>query len=694
MLQPEQMEELDRIASELKNIDHAYGSGLFIPLGNKVNSSRAALVYQQIGQSKNLEKPEIPRIVTGYEKAFGDRSTSYLKADRRYEVVEKIRKFDNDYVYALVVKEVGRNYYDIIFRNEVESFAESAGVRMDNENIDSKKVGDIIEEGEILYKSRSYDENMNYRLGINAKTLYLVDPAIVEDAFRISDTLAKRLKTTEVNTFKIPKNTNDILLNLYGDNEEYKAFPDIGEKVKNKVLCGRRRIDYNNAQYMLKSKNLRKEMFGDTLYYTEGTVIDIDIFSNIPIEEVPNDKVNKQILKYMKMINRYWQELKRVLGRIVENPENEYSDQIGITYARAKDVMSIGKYVKWDDDGSIFDSMIIYITVVNTKNAVIGTKLVGRHGNKGVVSEIVPEKYMPKSEDGEHAEIIFSALSVIGRLNPSQLYELELNWIVDEILSGDVSNKKKFEALLDFLSICNPDQEKQVREFYESLNKEEKEEFLSQITKEFVVFQPPSMSISFKNYGELIEKFKPKKKKFTIMDESGKVFNIQRKLIMSDTYIYRLKHEPITKFSVRSKGTINPRTFLPIKSHAYSRGTALFNNQAIRIGNMEMDILNLCNDPAAINYFTRLYCTSVIGRREFAQLLYTNLFSEDLEIEMENPKSRVVDLFNATFMVCGMALEFEYGKTKDVEEFFLEELKQMDKKTIKVVFGGWDKLRV
>lgn len=694
MLQPEQMEELDRIASEIKNIDHALGSGLFIPIGNKVNSSRAALIFQQIAQSKNLENPEIPRIVTGYEKLFGDRSTSYHRSDKNFEVVKKIRKFDNDFVYALILKEVGKNYYDIVFRNEVEAFAEATGVKMNNKIIDSKKVGDKVKSGEILYRSRSYDDNMNYRLGINAKTVYMVDPAIVEDAFRISDKLAKRLKVTNVNTYKIPKNTNDILLNLYGNSEVYKAFPDIGEEVRNKVLCGRRRVDYNNAQYMLKSKNLRKEMFGDTLYYAEGTVVDIDIYSNIPIDEISTDKVNHQTLKYIKLINNYWRELKETLEEIVGNPENEYSDQIGITYSRAKDVMSIGKHVKWDDDGSIFDDIIIYITVVNEKKAVVGTKLVGRHGNKGVVSEIVPEKYMPRSEDGEHVEVIFSALSVIGRLNPSQLYELELNWIVDQILEGDAPKKKKFEALLDFLSICNPDQEKMVREFYKSLDKEEKEEFLSQITKEFVIFQPPSMSISFKNYSKLIERFEPKKKRFTFMDESGEVYNIQRKMIMSDTYIYRLKHEPITKFSVRSKGTINPRTFLPIKSHAYSRGTALFNNQAIRIGNMEMDILNLCNDPAAINFFTRLYCTSVTGRREFSQLLHTNIFSEDLRIEMKNPKSRVVDLFNATFMVCGMALEFEYGGfDEEVRDILLDEIKSMDKKSIKIFFDGWDKLR-
>lgn len=109
---------------------------------------------------------------------------------------------------------------------------------------------------------------------------------------------------------------------------------------------------------------------------------------------------------------------------------------------------------------------------------------------------------------------------------------------------------------------------------------------------------------------------------------------------------------------------------------------------------MEMDILNLCNDPAAINFFTRLYCTSVTGRREFSQLLDTNLFQEDIQIDMPNPKSRVVDLFNATFLVCGMALEFEYDDETEVrDDSLLNELKNMDKKSLKIFFDGWDKLK-
>jgi len=687
VLKPEQIAELKEIAENIESIDHCYGSGLLIPFGNKVNSSRASMTFQQIPQSKNLDNPEIARVSTGYEKVYGDRSISYCKSDKKYKIINKIQKFDNDTVYALVVKEIGKKYYDIIIRNEVESFAESSGVRINNEVIDSKSVGDTIEKGEIIFRSNSYDDEMNYRLGINAKTLYMIDPAIVEDGYRISYDLANRLMATSVSSYKIPKNNNDILLNIYGDQDNYKVFPDIGEKINDKMLCVRRRIDYNNAQHLLKSKNLRKIMFGDTIYYSDGIVADIDIFSNIPLDELPDDNSHAQVNKYINHINNYWKKLYNILGNIIEDKDNEYSDNIGMYYARARDTLSIGKRVKWNDETSIFDSMIIHITVMKSTPATIGTKLVGRHGNKGVISEIVDKEYMPKSEDGEYAEIIYSALSVIGRLNPSQLYEHELNWVIDNILQGTESKEKKFEALLDILSICNPNQEKIVKKMFDSLHNDEKKKFLDEITTEFVIFQPPSMSLSFKNYEKILDRYKPHKKKFTVKDIDGTRLNIQKKLIMSDSYVLRLKHEPITKFSIRSKGTINPRTFLPIKSHAYSRGTAMFNNQAIRLGNMEMDVLQLCNDAAAINYMTRLYCTSVIGRRQFGKLLDIDPLTEHIQIDMENDKSRVVDMFNATLLTCGLQLKFKYGDNiSEIKDDVIEDIKNMSTGRVKIVF--------
>jgi len=54
--------------------------------------------------------------------------------------------------------------------------------------------------------------------------------------------------------------------------------------------------------------------------------------------------------------------------------------------------------------------------------------MAGRHGNKGVVSIIVPEEDMPYMPDGTPVDIILNPLGVPSRMNLGQLYETMLGW--------------------------------------------------------------------------------------------------------------------------------------------------------------------------------------------------------------------------------------------------------------------------
>src|SRR5213075_254367 len=57
-----------------------------------------------------------------------------------------------------------------------------------------------------------------------------------------------------------------------------------------------------------------------------------------------------------------------------------------------------------------------------------GDKMAGRHGNKGVVSRIVPIEDMPCLEDGTHADIVLNPLGVPSRMNVGQILETHLGW--------------------------------------------------------------------------------------------------------------------------------------------------------------------------------------------------------------------------------------------------------------------------
>lgn len=88
------------------------------------------------------------------------------------------------------------------------------------------------------------------------------------------------------------------------------------------------------------------------------------------------------------------------------------------------------------DEGDELDPGVIKevrVLVAQMRKVVIGDKLAGRHGNKGVISKIVPAADMPHLEDGTPVDIIISPLSVLARMNLGQLLEAQLGWAMKQL---------------------------------------------------------------------------------------------------------------------------------------------------------------------------------------------------------------------------------------------------------------------
>src|SRR5512142_291258 len=68
----------------------------------------------------------------------------------------------------------------------------------------------------------------------------------------------------------------------------------------------------------------------------------------------------------------------------------------------------------------------VYIAI--KRKLQVGDKMAGRHGNKGVVSRILPEEDMPYMEDGRPVEIVLNPLGVPSRMNVGQILETHLGW--------------------------------------------------------------------------------------------------------------------------------------------------------------------------------------------------------------------------------------------------------------------------
>ncbi len=74
-------------------------------------------------------------------------------------------------------------------------------------------------------------------------------------------------------------------------------------------------------------------------------------------------------------------------------------------------------------------NQLVRVYVAQKRKITDGDKLAGRHGNKGVISKILPIEDMPFLEDGTPVDIILNPLGVPSRMNPGQVLEIHLGWL-------------------------------------------------------------------------------------------------------------------------------------------------------------------------------------------------------------------------------------------------------------------------
>jgi DNA-directed RNA polymerase subunit beta len=76
---------------------------------------------------------------------------------------------------------------------------------------------------------------------------------------------------------------------------------------------------------------------------------------------------------------------------------------------------------------------MVRVSVAQIRKLTAGDKMAGRHGNKGVVSRVVPVEDMPMLDDGTAVDIILNPLGVPGRMNIGQLLEIHLGWAASRL---------------------------------------------------------------------------------------------------------------------------------------------------------------------------------------------------------------------------------------------------------------------
>ena len=135
-----------------------------------------------------------------------------------------------------------------------------------------------------------------------------------------------------------------------------------------------------------------------------------------------------------------------LVGKITPKGETELSAEEKLLRAifgeKARDVRDSSLYLEHGSSGKVIDIKIfsrengdklpagmikmIQVTVASLRKVQVGDKMAGRHGNKGVISRVVPVEDLPHLADGTPVDIILSPLGVVSRMNLGQILETHL----------------------------------------------------------------------------------------------------------------------------------------------------------------------------------------------------------------------------------------------------------------------------
>jgi DNA-directed RNA polymerase beta subunit len=617
-----------------KNPHYFMSEELLVPRVNNADTQRINMFSNHINQFVHLVRPEYPRVFTNFENQVGEYSVAYKKAQEDFIIISKIEK--NKFNYDLIVQYKSSKVYDILHYRKAVNITEDYGYALED-CVTNKQPGDTIYKDDPVFKSTNYDENMNFGYGVNLKAVFLPYKNLTyEDGIVISQSAAEKLSAYKVEQTMFSINSNDIMLNLYGDQYYYKSFPRVGEMINTKILTGIRRIDYKNILYDFQSEKMRQvDSIEDTIIYTAGgQVVDIDIFSNIPLnrlKEKPNEFKKEIIELYEETLNYHTKlatELEKIIpcrvlseeeeksekshfGQVIKHPilkednPNKYTDELAYYWKMSHEY--INERVQWRHEGKSFDSFKLRFTILKENPITLGAKLTGRYGNKGTISMIIPDEQMPVTENGLKAEVILNPLGVLNRLNIAQIIEQYINFmsynLVEKLKEMDDLYEKE-ELFFDFMKLINKEQYDYLDMQYIIMNRKQKEEFFDDIIEKGIyIHQTPFFG------NTTMEEFKKIYQKFPELIEKYKFKNIEKTMVMGDLYFIRLKHEASNKTSVRATGLNNIKN-LPSKSTLKKEKKILVSQTPIRLGEMEVTNLMIPKRGDLVEKLLKSYSTS------------------------------------------------------------------------------------
>jgi DNA-directed RNA polymerase subunit beta len=237
----------------------------------------------------------------------------------------------------------------------------------------------------------------------------------------------------------------------------------------------------------------------------------------------------------------------------------------------------------------------------------VGDKMSGRHGNKGIISRILPEEDMPYLEDGTPVEIILNPLGVPSRMNVGQILETHLGWAakglgwkIEEYLQEHFNPKLLRRRIKEIYS------SKEVNEYLEQATDDEIVELARKLGEGIFVSVPVFDGASEEEIKDLLKRAGLPTTGQTILYDGRTGEPFHQKVTVGYMYLLKLHHLVDDKIHARSIGPYSLVTQQPLG------GKAQFGGQ--RLGEMEVWALEAYGAAHSLQEFLTVKSDDVAGR--------------------------------------------------------------------------------
>jgi len=270
---------------------------------------------------------------------------------------------------------------------------------------------------------------------------------------------------------------------------------------------------------------------------------------------------------------------------------------------------------------------MVKVYVAMKRKLSVGDKMAGRHGNKGVVSRILPEEDMPFFEDGTPVDLVLNPLGVPSRMNVGQIMETHLGWASKELgkqigeLVDTVNReglRQKFKAVLG---------ERDFQRFCADMNDEDLMELASRSTTGLHMATPVfDGAEEYEIKAILTEAGLPDIGQTVLRDgRTGEAF--ENEVTVGIMYMLKLHHLVDDKIHARSIGPYSLVTQQPLG------GKAQFGGQ--RLGEMEVWAMEAYGAAYSLQEFLTVKSDDVAGRTR----MYEKIVKGDNILEAGLPES-------------------------------------------------------